>query len=151
MPALAALAFGLALFLLYMVVKGSICFLIIGALRRVPAEHRKVELKQVWLLLIPLFGYVWNFFVYRQVSASFESYFTARGRTADGRCSAGIALAYCLVELGSLVPWIGLIPWLLAWILLVLLLVRFHSYSKTVARVLMSEASLQAASSAPGS
>lgn len=140
MPALAALAFGFALFLLYMAVKGSICFLIISALRRVPAEHRQLELKQVWLLLVPLFGYGWNFFVYRRVAASFESFFAALGMTSAGRCSAGLALAYCMVELGALIPRIGLLPWGLAWVLLILLLVRFHGYSQTVARLLQSEA-----------
>lgn len=144
MPALAALAFGLALFLLYMVVKVSICLLIISALRRVPAEHRKIELKQVWLLIVPLFGYVWNFVVYRRVAASFEGVFVARGVAAHGRCSAGLALAYAIVELGALIPRIGLVPWLVAWVLLAVLLLRFHGYGNTVERLPTAEVSQDA-------
>lgn len=149
MPALAGLAFGLALFLLYMTVKGSICFLIIGALRRVPEAHRKMELKQVWLLIVPLFGYVWNFYVYRRVAASFESAFAARGVTVHGRCSAGLALAYCLVELGTLMPRIGLLPWLVAWCLLVVLLLRFRTYGKTMDSLRLNESN-QASAPTPG-
>ncbi len=141
LPVVFAVGIGFGLFLLYMAIKGAISFTIIGALKRVPAEHRKIEPAMVWLLMVPCFCYVWNFYVFRRVPASFQSAFAARGRTEFGDCGASLGLAYAIVELGFLVPWIGLIPWVAAWVMLILLLVRFHDYKEKLIQA--QEAPLQ--------
>ena len=47
-----------------------ICWLISSALSAVPEEHREMEPGLVWLLLIPCFSIIWNFFVFPKVSRS---------------------------------------------------------------------------------
>ena len=51
---------------------------IVRVLRRVPAEHRRMEPGQVWLNLIPVFNFVWVTVTVERVAESLRSEFTAR-------------------------------------------------------------------------
>jgi len=86
-----------------------VCLFLSGCLKAVPEEHRKQEPGLVWLLLIPCFPVVWNFFVYPKVSESFESYFASVGRTDVGDCGKTLALVYCILVAASAV--VGFIPY----------------------------------------
>ena len=110
----------------------------------IPAsEQRKVyhDAKTTGLQLRVTSTGIKTFSVFRRVPASFQSAFAARGRTEFGDCGASLGLAYAIVELGFLVPWIGLIPWVAAWVMLILLLVRFHDYKEKLIQA--QEAPLQ--------
>jgi len=73
-----------------------ICYLLYSCYKRVPERHRKLSPGLVWLLLIPLFSAVWNFFVYPSLSDSFKSYFNSAGRTDVGDCGRGIGMTLCI-------------------------------------------------------
>ncbi len=83
------LAGGVALTALYI-------FPLFQLLKRVPPEHRKMEPNMAWLLLIPLFNLVWNFFVYSAISGSYRSYFAEQDRTDVGDCGQSLGLAFCI-------------------------------------------------------
>ena len=67
-------------FLVMLVIWAGICYMLYISLQAVPPEHRKMPPGQVWLLLIPLFNLVWNFFVFQRIPESYQSFFHSRGR-----------------------------------------------------------------------
>ena len=75
-------------FLIGMAIYAALLYLVFICFKRIPIEHRQMEPWQVWLLLIPLFNLVWNFFVYPKLAKSFQSYFAAQGRADVGDCGA---------------------------------------------------------------
>src|SRR5436305_313793 len=56
-----------------------ICFLLYNAQNAIPPQFRKIEPGMIWLLLIPLFNLVWNFFVYLRIPESYQAYFQSIG------------------------------------------------------------------------
>lgn len=102
------------------------CAVLYGCYRRVPAEHRKLDAGLVWLLLIPCFNIIWNFFVFPRLAQSYQSYFRSVGRQDVGDCGAGLGWAYAGCILGACLP-LPIVPFgigLAALILLVLFLVK---------------------------
>ena len=112
-----ALAIGLAIaiVLLYLVYS---CFV------RIPARHRQMEPWQVWLLLIPLFNLVWNFFVYPRLAKSYRSYFTEQGRTDVGDCGEQIGLWFAICSVLCVIPCVNYLAGPAALILLIIFLVK---------------------------
>jgi hypothetical protein len=89
MMAIVAVAISLAIL-------AVVAWLISGCLKAIPPEHREMEPAMVWLILIPLFNVVWNFFVLPKTSRSFQRYFAAKGRTEFGDCGEKIGL-WCAI------------------------------------------------------
>ncbi|MEI8195843.1 MAG: hypothetical protein WCI73_08045 [Phycisphaerae bacterium] len=120
-----------------------ICWLLSDSLKRLPPEYRQQQPEMVWLLLIPLFGLVWNFFVYPKIADSYKAYFTAQAsgalpmaapggipnlnyqnaNTGDD-CGRGIGLAYCICAAISWVPYVGACTGLAALVLMIIFLVK---------------------------
>ena len=103
-----------------------ICWLLYSAYSRVPASFRKLDPGLVWLLLIPCFSLIWNFFVFPAIGKSFKAYFDSIGRTDVGDCGEGIGLAYSILAIAGLVPYLGCLTGLAALVLLILFLVKIH-------------------------
>ena len=101
-----------------------ILYLLYDAQRAIPPEHRRIEPGQVWLLLIPLFNLVWNFFVFIRIPESYQSYFYSRGRydVGDGGKSLGMWFSICTAC--SLIPCLGIIPAFVGLVVLIVFLVK---------------------------
>lgn len=109
-PLLVVLGIGCVFFLMQFAFKIFVCWLLSDALKRLPAEYRKQQPKMVWLLLIPLFDVVWNYFVYPKISESFQAYFAVQNTVpiinpgllgyqnslAYRDTGNGLAMAYCI-------------------------------------------------------
>ena len=88
-----------------------------------PEKHRELSPGLVWLLLVPLFNFVWMFMVVLKLSNSFKKAFAERGVTAEvGSCGQGIGLAYCILICCSIIPIVNfvtgpaaLICWIIYW------------------------------------
>lgn len=74
-----------------------ICFIISSCFKRIPQQFREMEPGMVWLLLIPCFGIIWNFFVWIKLSKSYQAYFQSEGVTDVGDCGYNLNLAFCIV------------------------------------------------------
>ncbi len=123
----------LGIFLLFIVlailaVYIVILYLLFSCYQRIPAQHRQMEPWQVWLLLIPFFNIVWNFFVFPRLAKSYQSYFAEQGRTDVGDCGEQIGLWYAILGAAGLVagfvPCLGPIVGLTSLILLIIFLVK---------------------------
>lgn len=111
-------------FLIMLAINALICWFVSGVLKRLPAEHQKMPPGQVWLLMIPCFSIIWNFFVFQRVPESLASYFAAQGRTDVGDCGKGIGLAYAICCACALVPFLNYLAGPATLILLILNLVK---------------------------
>jgi len=80
----------------------AICYFLMTCFKRIPAEFRKQEPGMVWLLLIPCFNIVWNFFVYPKLADSYQAYFQSVGRTEFGDCGRQTAMIYCILVVASI-------------------------------------------------
>jgi hypothetical protein len=109
-----------------------IILLISGALKTVPQEYREMEPGMVWLLLIPVFNLIWNFFVFPRVSKSFEKYFEAQGRTEFGDCGGKIGLWYAICVACCIVPCLNYIAGPASLVLLIIYLVKVLGLKKFV-------------------
>ncbi|MGA2080220.1 MAG: hypothetical protein ABSH53_06360 [Holophaga sp.] len=70
-------------------------------------ENRRMEPGMVWLMFIPLFGMVWQFFIVRRVSEAVMNWAQGHGRNvADGGWTIG--LTACILCCCGIIPVIGI-------------------------------------------
>jgi hypothetical protein len=101
-------------------------------LNRIPPQFRRQEPGLAFLLLIPLFASVWNFFVHPKIAESLKAYFDAQGSHAHGDCGRSLALAFCICSVGSFVPLLGLAAGPAALVLLILFYVKTFELSALI-------------------
>lgn len=104
-----------------------VCWLIYRANEALPAQHRKTESWQAFLLLIPLFNLIWNFVVLARVSSGMQSFFQAKNDASAGDCGANLGLWYSISCLVAFVPVVGCVGSLAALVLLVMYLMKVNS------------------------
>jgi hypothetical protein len=102
----------------------AICLFLSSCLKRVPPEHREMEPGMVWLLLIPCFSIVWNFFVYIKIPQSFQRYFNSIGRYDVGDCGQQLGLWYSILVVVCMVPFVNYIAGPAALIVWIIFLVK---------------------------
>ena len=109
-----------------------ICLLLYNAQKAIPPEHRRIEPGMIWLLLIPIFSLVWNFFVFLRIPDSYRSYFQSLGRdVGDAGRSIGLALAICAAC--TIVPCVNLLAAPAALVLLIIFLVKIYNLKGQIA------------------
>ena len=84
------------------------------ALNRCSPECRAMNPGMVWLMFIPLFNLVWQFFVVLNMAKSLGAEFQKRGLAEDPNPGQTLGLVMCI---GNLIcgP-VGLICWILYWV-----------------------------------
>jgi hypothetical protein len=89
----------------------------------------------VWLLMIPCFNVVWNFFVWPKLANSYKSYFDSAGITDVGDCGYTLNMAYCIVSACSVLAWIPCVGYLIGLAALVLLIICLVKAMSLKARI----------------
>ena len=110
-----------------------ICFFLYRDFEGLPERFRLMPSWQVWLLIIPLFNLVWNFFVFPKLSASYQNYFAEQGDTSAGDCNRGLGLTFAILAVCSLIPCIGFIAGLAALVVVIIYLVKMNELKNKVA------------------
>ncbi|MCZ6835866.1 MAG: hypothetical protein O7G85_08840 [Planctomycetota bacterium] len=135
--AFAAIFVMLGFFLLIMFgISLLICFLLYSCQSRIPREYRTLEPGLIFLLLIPLFQLIWNFFVYQRIAESYKNFFDAHGRTDVGDCGKGIGLWLAICTVLSVIPCVGYVTGLAALVLLILFIVKAFELKGKVQSIL---------------
>ena len=106
-----------------------VCWFISSCLKVIPVQYRAMEPGMVWLLLIPCFNIVWQFFVALRTPESFDAFFRAHHRTEFGDCGRGLGLIACICNL--VFP-----P--LALILFIVILIKYGTMKKAALETLAS-------------
>jgi hypothetical protein len=109
-----------------------VCILLRESFNRIPPQFRKQEPGMVWLLLIPCFSVVWNFFVFPRLSQSFKAYFDSVNRTDVGDCHGSIGLAYSICCAVSVVPYLNCLTGICALVLLIIYLVKINELKNQI-------------------
>jgi len=118
--------------LIGLVIMVFICWNLMECLKRVPVQYRKMDPGLVWLLLIPCFHLIWNFFVYLRLPASYQAYFAATGKGDGSDCGRSIGLAYAICSAFCIIPFINYVAGPAALILLIIFLVKVNGYKKLI-------------------
>lgn len=101
-----------------------ICYLLFSLQNAVPPQFRTFQPGMVWLLMIPCFALVWNFFVYIPISKSYQNYFRSIGRYDVGDCGEQLGLWFCVCVCLNLVPFVNYIAGPAAFIMMIIFLVK---------------------------
>jgi hypothetical protein len=93
------------------------------ALNRCSPESRAMNPGMVWLMLIPLFNFVWHFFVVLNLAKSLGAEFQKRGIAGEPQPGQNLGLAMCILACCGWIPLLGiftgigaLVCWILYWI-----------------------------------
>jgi hypothetical protein len=95
-----------------------------NTLNAISPENRQMPPGQVWLMLIPLFGMVWQFIMVNRIADSLKAEFQKRGIHSDEeRPGFGIGLTYCILNCCGIIPFLGvlasiggLVCWIIYWV-----------------------------------
>ena len=136
-PEMQAVVIGLGvLFLLVLLgISVFILYLFYNLLNALPAEYRLMEPAMVFLLLIPCFNLVWNFFVFARISKSYENFFGDHDRPV-GDCGAGIGVPYSICAVLVSIPCLNYVtiffcgPAMI--VLIIIYLVQLHGLKKEI-------------------
>jgi hypothetical protein len=87
------------------------------ALRECSPRNRRMEPGQVYLNLIPLFRYAWQFVTVQHVTQSLRDEFADRGLPRQGDYANGLGTAFAVTSVCGLVPYIGVLARIAALVL----------------------------------
>lgn len=114
------------LFILLLCLVPGILYLLTlnNTLNAISPENRKMIPGQVWLMLIPLFGIVWQFIVVNRIADSLKAEFIKRNIILqENRPGASIGITYCVLNCCSIIPFLGilaglggLVCWIIYWV-----------------------------------
>ncbi|MGQ9799909.1 MAG: hypothetical protein ACUVRG_11600 [Ignavibacterium sp.] len=99
------------------------------ALERCSVESRTTTPGSVWLLLIPLFNLVWEFIIVSKISESLHNEFTKRNIPVEPHPGKSIGIAYCVLDVLSIIPFIGILTYVAALICWIIYWVKISEYS----------------------
>jgi uncharacterized membrane protein YgcG len=85
------------------------------ALSRVSERNREMSPGAVWLMLIPCFGFIWEFVVIIRLASSLKKEFIERGIHSEGE-SYGQGLGIASVILRIFCGPVGVICWIIYWV-----------------------------------
>ncbi|MGA2908483.1 MAG: hypothetical protein ABSE36_12330 [Terracidiphilus sp.] len=101
------------------------------ALEKCSPASRTMQPGMVWLMLIPFFGLIWNFFIVLALSNSLGREFPARGVTQlDPEPGKSIGLPMCVCMACGIIPLLGVIASLIALVLWVVYWVKIAGFSR---------------------
>lgn len=111
------------------------------ALSRCSVENQAMSPGLVWLLLIPFFSLIWDFFVVIKISESLSAEFQKRGISAEPYPGKNIGLAWAILTACSLIPVINVFAGIASLVCWIIYWVKIAGYSKQ----LVHESELQPA------
>lgn len=89
-------------------------------LEEVSIENRLMPAGQVWLAIIPIFGWIWMFIIVSRMADSLQKEFALRGvETKEARPGYSVGLAYCILTICGFIPFAtlaALICWIVYWV-----------------------------------
>ena len=119
-------------FLFSFAVNIVLVFLLYTDFTRVPRGFRKLEPSLVWLLLIPCFNLVWNFFVFPRMSESFKAYFDSVGDASVGNCGRDLGLGYSICSAASMIPFVGCFTGIASLVLFIIYLIKANELKNRI-------------------
>jgi hypothetical protein len=114
-------------------IQALICYFVYNFFKAIPDTFHEMPPGQVWLLLIPCFGYVWVFFVFPKLARSYQRLFEYYGVHDVGDCGYSQAMTYAVLY--ALTPLTCGCTWPVALVFLILFLVKMNELKGHAQRV----------------
>ncbi len=93
------------------------------ALQTVSPENRKMEPGLVWLLIIPFFSLIWNYFVVDAIGISFKKEYEKYGMMQSEKPTYSLGLTLAILQCCCIIPILGslaalgaLVVWIIYWV-----------------------------------
>jgi hypothetical protein len=102
------------------------CYFLNRPLKIVPPQLRLTTTGKVWLLMIPFFVVLWNFFVLPKISKSLKNFADSQGNYTVGDCGKTLGLLYAILMIGVVIPYLGILFAIPALIILIFYLVKIN-------------------------
>ena len=104
------------------------------ALNRCSPENRAMAPAMVWLMLIPLFNLVWQFFVVLNVAKSLGAEFQKRGIVDEPEPGKKLGLIACILGCCGIIPLLGVLCSLAALVCYIIYWVKIAGFSAKIAQ-----------------
>ena len=101
-----------------------VIYLLYTCHQRLPKAFQLMEPGLAWLMLVPLFSIVWQFFVVLRLSTSYQNYFRAQNRGDVGDCGYTIGLIALILSCVSIIPYLGCLTSVASFVLWIIYLVK---------------------------
>jgi hypothetical protein len=102
-----------------------------NTLRIISPENRKMPPGNVWLVLIPVFGFIWQFIIVSRLSDSIhDECVRLNVDPNEERPTYSIGLVYCISSAASLIPIIKMIGALVALVSWIMYWIKVNQYRK---------------------
>ena len=103
-----------------------------NTIKEISLENRKINPNDVWLILIPLFGIIWQIVVINKISISLGDELNKKNiNNHEIKPTFSLGIAYCILQIISFITlpiFIGLFFGLIAVILWIIYWVKIDSY-----------------------
>lgn len=103
------------------------------ALNRCSPESRAMQPGMVWLMLIPLFNLVWQFFIVLNMAKSLEAEFRKRGLAIEPDPGKTLGLVMCILVCCGIIPFLGILCSLGAFVCWIIYWIKIAGYSSQIA------------------
>jgi hypothetical protein len=100
-----------------------------NALKKCDASVRQMEPAMVWLLLIPLFSLVWNFFVVTGIGKSLGAEFRRRGIAQEPYPAQSVGMALAICQCCCIIPIVNILAGLAGFVLWIMYWVQVAKFS----------------------
>ena len=125
----------ISLFLIFVIPQILYIITLQNTLYQTSNENRKILPGQVWFILIPFFGFIWQFLVVSRIADSLKEEFASRSIPVNER-QPGIVIgnAYCVLICAGLIPVLGILFFLIGIICWIIYWVRIIDYKNLLIR-----------------
>lgn len=117
--------------LIFLVIEILYLVTLFGTLQAVAPQNRRMEPGLVFLLIIPLFNWIWNFFVVIKIRDSLQAEYAARNLQGDG-FGYGVGMAMSILVICSIIPLLGILAALAGLICWIIYWVKMAGYKRTL-------------------
>lgn len=108
------------------------CLTLQKCLNRCAPQCRTMSPGQAWLLLIPIFNLVWQFIVVSRIASSLANEFRLRSMIKEPEPAKSLGLAFCLLFVCGIVPFLGVLAGIAGMICWILYWVKIANYSAEI-------------------
>lgn len=125
-------AFILLMVLVVLAIQIFFLLTLFRCMKKVSPENRTMEPGLVWLNLVPILSLGWIFYTVIQIKESLLKEFSARNLTGDVEGTYKMGLTYAILAACSVIPYIGILPGLVALVFWIIYWVQLSKLSKQI-------------------
>ena len=106
-----------------------------NTIKEISLENRKINPNDVWLILIPFFGIIWQIVVINKISISLGDELNKKKiSNNEVKPTFALGIAYCILQILTIIPIVGILFGLIALILWIIYWVKIDSYKTLLKR-----------------